>query len=258
MNQHEKNFNIPNSGFNEAIQNTQKQPKETSEPTISEESGFQNTLRVLKTQKQQLEKELEALPFTTETFTVQEMQQIIEIKKRLDDYIDQFNQNAQVLIGGSPEYIKLCNEYIEKVIGYLNSLSIWVHKFSTECSGGNAVGPLETTPDDSIYYVTARGVSLRVKKVNRDSGLSKVIQPFFEKIIFIPPDKGNISDKPELGSSVKEYSTREFFDLQNQTSVTTDYHSRLKTYHKNNNAYYVEVPKSSSITHEGDRINNIF
>lgn len=258
MNQQEKNFNFPDSGFNDAIQNISKPPKQNPETTGSEKSGFKNILNNLETQKQQLDKELETLAFTTEVFTVKEIQQIIEIKKRLVSYIDQFNQQAQGLNTQSPEYTKLCDEYIAQVISYLNSLSIWAHKFSTECSGGGSDGPLEITPHDSMYFVTEHGLSLRIKKANNTSGLSRVIQPFFEKIIFTESEHNNASDKPELGRSIKEYSTREFFDLQNQASVTTDYHSKLKTYHKNNAVYYVEAPGSSSVKHEGDRINRFF
>ncbi|PIZ00755.1 hypothetical protein COY62_01190 [bacterium (Candidatus Howlettbacteria) CG_4_10_14_0_8_um_filter_40_9] len=221
-------------------------------------AGFGDILKDLSDQKHLLEKELETLPQSTETFTAQELQQIVHTKQHLSENIARFNQEAQQMMAQPIEYGALCDQFIEKTTKYLDSLDMWTAKFSTECSGGRSEGPLETTPDDSVYYMTSKGISLRLKKANRGKGLGQVIQPFFEKIVFVSSENRDVVERPELGFSVREYITRDFFNLQNQSSANEDYHSGLKIYYKNDRIFYIKTPDSAPEKHEGDRVNKIF
>jgi hypothetical protein len=255
----EKKF-IPDMGFEQVLKETVEKRRQKSRPNLM--LGFEAINRDFAERKKRLDKELESLPYTTETFKTKELQQIAETKQYLDKYIEEFNQKAQALTKGSPEYILLCNRYIDQTINHLDSLPIWAHKFSTECPGETA---LEITPNDSIYYTTPSGISLRLKRLIRNLGLGEVIQPFFEKIIFRSRDENKIITEPKLGYDIKEYVTKDFLVLQDQDKIEKDYRSDIRTYYKNNEIYYIEAPETGGVVrskmggeHEGTQVNKVF
>jgi hypothetical protein len=222
-------------------------------------SGFNDIFNDIMEKKKHLEQELKMLSYTTETFEKQEVQRISEIKQKLNRYVDELEMQTQSFDIGSPEYIKINNRYLDKVILFLDEQYIWTHKFSTECSGGSTADELIITPDDSIYYTTQDGISLRLKRANLGKGLRRVIQPFMEKILFDHFNKRRITTEPKIGYSVKEYMTKDFLNKQNKDpdDIHEDYHSTIKTYYKDSKIYHVETSKTTHV-HDGDRVNKHF
>lgn len=230
-----------------------------------ENHNDQNSLKMMdeeimndmKREYDQFSQELKTLPFKQETFSQKELNQIIEIRSHLGQYINDFNQEVKHLKPGSPEYIRICNEHINKVVHYLDQLPIWAYKFSTEC-GGKSSGSLEFTPDDSYYYVTPSNISLRLRRVGRDEGLRTVIQAFMEKIVFRfrTDNQIKILIKPEIGFKVIEHRSKEFKNILEQSKVNQDYTSPIKTYFKDDEIFFVEATDEEP--HEGDRVNQIF
>lgn len=147
---------------------------------------------------------------------------------------------------------KIEDEAFNEAFQTVNGLSIWSYKFSTMCGAG-INDPLVCSPDDSIYFMTSFGVSLRFKRANRGKGIRKIILPFMEKIFFL----GNRDriEKPETGYYVCEYATQEFLALIDwKNPVKKDYQSQIRKYERNG---IMEIPKLDNIlySHDGHPVN---
>jgi hypothetical protein len=242
----------------------QVEPGETeSSPELSPEDrarfeamGGSAILEQLKQRQNALIRELEQLPKYRETYTKQEVEAIIDVEKQLQGFIDNFNQVTKDLAKESPRYREICNQYIDQVLQYLDQTAFWTYKFTTENAGGaSSDQPLEHSADDSVYYVTQSGISLRLKRSASDLGLRTVIQPFYEKIIFGLPDSDLKEDKPQVGSRVIEYRSNEFHEILKSGKVSQDFESPNEIYTKTGKIFF--VASNDPRPHVGDRVNQL-
>lgn len=215
-------------------------------------------LEQLREKRNALMRELESLPRHRETYQKQELEVVVRVNKQLQGFVDNFNLGVtkQTLSLGSPEYQSLCKQYIEQVMRYLDQEHFWAHKFTTENTGGaSSSQPLESSADDSVYYTTRSGISLRLKRSVSDRGLGVVIQPFYEKIIFELPDSRLKLEEPKIGTRVTEYRSDEFRDLLKRGEVSNDFVSTNEIFLKDGKIFLVS--SNDQKPHEGDRVNNI-
>lgn len=201
--------------------------------------GNNDIWEILKERKAQAETFLESLegqPFEQETFSAEDVEKIIAIRKELERLIEK-NKNAPF-------------QGLKKIEDYLNNLDIWLVRFST-----GTVGKSEKT--DSLYYVAPNGASLRLKRSNLNKGLESVVQPFMETIFF-EDEKGNTTDVLNPGYTTMEYCSREFYDLQNQNEAEGGFESEVRRYYKDGELFYVMPPPNIFHKHNGSEINNVF
>ena len=192
------------------------------------DNGFLDALNVHKANQSNLNKSLEGLPIKYEKFTFDELTKIIKIRKQLGLF-----------------------KSFDEVIKYLDSLNLWKSKFSTG-SGVNSEGN-----NDSLYYLTDKNISLRIKKANLVKGLNESIEPFMESSTF-SKEKFYPSDVPIIGLIPEEYSSEEFYQLQNQEKVSGEFISKVPKFYKDGKLFYVGKPKNLYHEHPGNVINKIY
>ncbi len=159
--------------------------------------------------QRKLEREVEGLAYETSTFSVEALNKILLIKKDLK------KATANLPIETA----------LSAAIGYLDSHQ-WASRFTSgELGKRNA-------DSDSLYYVTPEGASLRLKISNKTTGdVDRVIQPFFERIIF-QDHQNNILFRPQIGLTAVEYASPEFFALQKSEQAEVPFESKIKIYQK--------------------------
>lgn len=203
------------------------------------DNGFFDAIKKHAEQEKQLSVELEKLPFRYEKFTAQQINKLLEVVKKLNDYQQTNSQKIEDLNG---------------LISYLDSLDMWKSKFRTGAEASRE-------ERDSIYYITENNISLRLKVSELCRGLRYVIQPFMENIVFLEKEKPDAfypSEKSVLHSTPLEYSSVEFHALQKQTQASTDYISCVPKFYKTGKLYFVGKPKNLFHEHSGSEINQIF
>lgn len=217
--------------------------------------GTETLVDLLNKKRDRLLLELSKLPVHHEIYSRQELMSIVKVNKRLLGFIEDFNLTTKYFSKGSPEYKKQCDRYIERVIEYLDSENFWAYKFTTENAGGAPSSePLSFDIDDSLYYTTQTGISLRLKRSISDRGLDDVIQPFYETITFVLPDSSLMVAKPMVGAHVREYRSEEFRTILNIGQIEEDFESPNEIYLKDGKIFFVN---SNLGPHEGDRVNKI-
>jgi hypothetical protein len=134
----------------------------------------------------------------------------------------------------------------------INSLDFWAYKFSTMCGYGTGDELLRSS-NDSIYFVSPSGVSLRFKRANGGRGIRKIIQALMEKIVF--EKDGKINENPEKGHHVREYTSQEFLALVEwKREPLKDFHSPLRIYFHGENMIIPNLD-NNIFHHEGDPVN---
>ncbi len=206
---------------------------------------------------------LEQLPSENFVIPRKELETIRAIREILLGYMSYIEEQRlsyennpmlfpQVLRGGEQE-----QEVLRNMMNFLDKYDdIWLCKFSTESQGDGK--NLSETPNDSIYYMTNSGASIRFKMANLKEGIECVVQPFADFIYFESPEEG-ASEIPKLGYFTQEYFTQEFTDLiKGDEKPEEDYHSSIRKYY--NNGKLEDVPKTSKIKfqHNGSPVNRIF
>ena len=246
-----ENFNknnnefIPESGFNNALKEHFQQKEKTGN-----KQSFDIAVNDHLKRMEEILKNIKGLPTEQEIFTVSELKEIIEVRKQIDTMIDEFYSKY------SDSDITNKRECLYKIMEYLDTLKIWSQKFST--------GEKDDHDEEnySIYYVTDKNISLRIKKINLEKyKLNRIIQPFMEYIYF-KKDKYYPSEKAMIDSSVREYCSKNFRNLQSQNPNTlkTDFTSEIKKFYKDNALYYILGPEQENLYHyhEGHEVNKIY
>ncbi len=241
------------------------------QPQVQAEPAFQGTDQgaILKgmgnvwkvdTQRRREEQERLSVGSTIvhETYSVQELAQIAQVRERLDMMIARFDVQVAGLDKKSPEYIKKAKLEVAKMVAYLDGLPLWKFKFSTEIGAG-VVGPLVEDESDSLYYMTASGISMRLRRASLEEGhgLNRVAQPFMEKMRFRAPQINHFDGIPTLGSTVEDYATREFSERLRNPGEKSDFVSPLAVWVKDGKPVAVGGSDDAYI-HNGDRVNRIF
>ena len=228
-------------------------------------SGAENIIKDLAEKKRRYLESLKNLPYKSETFPVAELKQLRDVNLFTNFAIERFESEIKLLettFGKDGEknpgaFVGAKNEVEQRVLSdlmaTLDRLDVWSHKFSTESQGTGE--NLTETPNDSVYYMSSTGASLRFKMANRNQGVRKVIQPIMEKIFFEKPGE-EISEMPKLGYFVREYTTQDFLDKLGQESIDSDYQSSIRKYERTDK---LEIPKLDNIKidHEGSPVNRI-
>lgn len=152
---------------------------------------------------------------------------------------------------------------LSEVMTYLDSLPLWQYKFSTEYKQGRRQ-PWDWY-NDSLYYVTPSGISLRLKKaVVREQGLAGVIQPPQEKVTFENKYDFNQSDSrpkqistvPQIGWHVEEYQSEDFRQLMASGEISQDFPSHIVVVEHEDKP---EVKTTGLVhTHSGHNVKEIF
>ncbi len=252
---------VPGEKEEPAAPGPQEKTGETSKPTSDQEASpadVVDALKLEKTERDEFFKRLEKEVPEVQLIGKKEMKKIKEIDRELDDFVAAFKKETDGVERGSPKYIEICNTYIKEVEEWLDLKKIWSYKFSTE-RGGGINEELTQGPEDSLYYMTSSGVSLRLKRsIVAKEGLGNAIQPFYEKIKFerLPEDK--ISEEPVLGYFVREHTTQKFWDEVKKPETTDDFDSEIEKYNVDGKTYYI-TPKGVKVhLHDGDIVNQIF
>jgi hypothetical protein len=215
-----------------------------------------------KKKKAWLEK-IEQLPFEQSTFSKDELITVRALTRVLNDYLDKFEKQKSMndKISQSFSSFPKGKEHEFKVLtAMMNMLDkcdhVWSSKFSTESQGTGK--DLVETPNDSVYYMTKSGASIRFKMANLEKGIRRVIQPFAEFIYFHNPELGN-SEAPKIGYFTQEYFTQEFEDMcTRKEEIDGDYQSSIKKYYQDGR--FVAAPKTDKVTfqHNGSPVNKVY
>lgn len=210
---------------------------------------------------------LKDLPFECDTIPSADFKQLRSVNALSKAAVEKYERESKALefIYGAngqlnpEEFLRAKKGMEQKIIFDLMSvfdkLDVWSYKFSTESQGTG--DNLRETPDDSIYYMTSHGVSIRFKMANREKGIEKVLQPMMEKIFFMRYRDEDLSETPKLGYHVTEYATPEFFDALRNEVAGEDYKSSIRKYKRGDKT---EIPKFKNIkrSHDGSPVNKIF
>jgi ribonucleotide reductase alpha subunit len=239
-------------------------------------TGFNEIIGQISEKREQHKKELENFPFEQQTIPIPEIKQLHLVNSFLEKTMEKYKKELELISGLISEkdsqislevfakVKKLEQKTISDVIDGLDQLDIWSYKFSTLSQGiaeDLEKTSSERTPDDSIYYMTPSGASLRLKMANRNRGAKTIIEPIMEKIFFekVGADGKDLSEVPKIGYNVVEYATQEFFNLMaaKDTKIGSAYKSSIKKY---NQGGKIEIPKLENVkySHEGSPVNKIF
>ncbi len=230
----------------------------TDQVSVLEELGHGRVMADLRRRDEEQKKLIAGLPVIHETYSAQELVEIAQVRKQLEVIIAAFNVRVAGLDKKSPEYVKAAQPEVAKMIAYLDGLPLWKFKFSTEIGAG-VVGPLKEDALDSLYYMTASGIAMRLRRVSLTEGvgLGVVAQPFMEKIRFCNAREGRFEGEPTLGLVVEDYTTRAFEERLKNPGEKSDFVSPIAVWVKNGKPVAVGGPSDVHI-HNGDRVNKIF
>lgn len=181
--------------------------------------------------QQEAEKALKNLPYERKKFSPEAVNRIIMINKDLKRIIQGLDAPTA----------------LSAVRGYLDSLP-WSFTFTS-----GEVG--KATDDDSIYFMTPEGASLRLKRYNMKTGdITKVIQPFMERIVF-EDDQSKVFFEPNIGLTVEEYLSPEFLALQKGDEVPDVFESKVRIY--NDSGDFIVKNVLNGLTHTGNKVNTL-
>lgn len=195
---------------------------------------------------------LESMSFYSDVIPAKEIETMQGIFERCGEIIDEYDGSENEEIG------------LQNLETYLDGLSFWVAKFSTELSGGagHSLPLLPSSEDDSIYYMSPSGMCLRLKKVLlKEESLSSVVQPIAERVYFEKnlENTREISLTPVVGYSVQEIFTVGLNKALSEYGVRGDFSSRIRVYKEGGKPAAVVVLEDDRFaTHSGDRVNRIF
>lgn len=159
----------------------------------------------------------------------------------------------------------------KEMMNYLDRMAVFDYKFTT--TGASFDHPDKSKGQDSIYYMTPEGATLRLKMVHAaQSGLNRIIVPFMEKIVFNGKESiikstndsttfrnDQFSFTPKEKYYVKEYMSEHFYSLiheDNYKSITSDFKSMVETIENNDNTTTISV-NDMKFTHEGHPVDEI-
>ncbi len=193
---------------------------------------FKNLVAGIADRKKAWDAEKEAIPSETSTFSAEAINKIILIRKDIPKITKGLDADTA----------------LSALTGYLDSHT-WLHRFTTGEPG--ATDPSQ----DSQYWVTPEGASLRLKMSEARLGVAKVIQPFCEKIYFL--DHNNeICLEPNVGRIAQEYLSREFLRLQGLDAAPGSFESQIRTYAQHGKIVAIENTPDG-FAHTSTAINSV-
>jgi hypothetical protein len=153
---------------------------------------------------------------------------------------------------------------LREVESVMDRRDFWKHKFSTQPGSGD-VNDLARSPQDSIYYLTPNGLSLRLKKILAYSPQEDepLVYPVFEKAVFHEDGQEGYVLAPRIGLWTGEFASSDFLKLQRDfmagKPLPPEYQSKLGFYEKGGKIVGVASElKGEDPYHNGDRVNHIY
>lgn len=214
--------------------------------------GSEDILRIMKQHnegKKRYAESLVGLPFSCPIIPAREFDQLKVINYWLKKIMEQCEKEFQSQLQGSRKTLKdIEMAIIPEVMRELDKLDIWTYKFST--------GGPKKSPNDSIYYMTASGVSLRLKMAARHDEGERIIRPLKENIHFLG-DAGRLSEEPKLQYTTEEYATQDFYDQLEELKTGSSYYSTIRKYNRNGK---IEIPEPANVkrSHGGNPVNYFY
>ena len=156
---------------------------------------------------------------------------------------------------------------IREVESYMDAQNFWAHKFTTQPGSGD-INDLACSPQDSIYYLTENGLSLRLKRALAYSPKEdeSLVYPVFEKSVFREDGSDAYTLTPKIGAWAGEFASNDFLVLQKEfmagKPLPTEYKSKLGFYQKDQKDGKI-IGVGSELSgedpyHNGDRVNKIY
>lgn len=225
-------------------------------------ANFLDSLRELNERRNAFLSSLEGLPREKFFIDSEEFGQIAEVASSVRSFLEKYERTRQYV--RKEEQVSFDKRKMEELLRQLDHLNIWYAKFATECSGGASSDvPIQkyNEDEDSLYYMTSAGATMRLKTIELVNGLRSVVQPFTEKILFVGPN-GELSEVPREGYVVEEYFTGSFLNAVAGEDARL-YKPGLEIYRRGNDVAAIaqknaQGQASFSPGHMGDRVNKIF
>ena len=206
--------------------------------------------------------ELAALPFEYPMIPEREMEGLSHVSQEVERLRVRTVKRLVGLKRTSDAYRRITKEAVDDIAAYLDKQSVWRYKFATQ--SGGAPGEVSDTirPDDSLYYLSEQGASMRLKRLALyDDNLAwcHVIQPMMELTLFVEPQsKGeSFSRVPLPGYSVRDFETPEFADRLRDEEQLSGYVSELRVHEDHGVPKLVSNIPESTWDHLGDPVSVI-
>lgn len=184
--------------------------------------------------REKADKALEGVPFECRRYPSSAINRIILIKKDLKRITADLDIRSALAASRA----------------YLASHK-WQARFTTGLVGKPDPG------QDSLYYLSPEGISLRLKMANAESGDINQVMRSFKEITFFEDDQSGISLAPKVGLTVQEFVSPEFLELQNGDSAHSTYQSRIRIYKQGGRIIQIRnVP--NGLQHTGHEVNAVF
>jgi hypothetical protein len=192
---------------------------------------------------------LESLPYDINEVNPEELHMVRNIFQVLQRHVSDVIENVktQTLEEKAAAY----RESLAEIIKWMDGRD-WAAKFST--SVRDDFEDLSEHGDDSLYYMTASGITIRLKRVMFDEGFDQIVRSPKEKCFFRERGSGIFLPQPKVGCYVEEFSSPEFIEaMEGNTDVVK---SSLRLF-KNSDGSYAGA-RSKGIRHPGHAVNRIF
>ena len=203
------------------------------------DESFKNLIGGISADREQLEKRLEGASYESPKFSAESIRRM------------------GVIIRGIREAAKGLEfePAIAAVKQYLDGLE-WKAKFTTDAGK-------KTEEEDSIYYLTPEGSSLRLRFHDNPTKIEQVVQYFMEICEFENPDGSGVSSDPHIGWPLDEYLTPEFKALQLKVwqggeEISGDYVSKIRFYPLSNGSRMIGKLPPETFHHSGHNVKKIF
>jgi len=219
------------------------------------DKDFEKIISNISQKRMEVKAFLERKSYKNEKISKTELANLFRIKERLTELAYEYEKLEK---GGELNSEQKKLSFFDEVTRWLDKESVWKWKFTT--SSADDSSSLEINPtNDSVYYVSRSGVSLRLKKTNLfEKGLKGTIQPFAETIFFINPENKKISETPQEEYWVVEYTSQEFHNLEKGGKADKDFISPIKKFLNDaGKLFFVEEPVNLFHRHEGHAVNRI-
>ncbi|MFH1078021.1 MAG: hypothetical protein V1745_01910 [Patescibacteria group bacterium] len=240
-------------GSDRVLADLKKKYTQTEPTSYANESWQERTERL----KREQASALEGAEARRATFSHEELSVIRKLWHRLEGTVAEFERGHSGLGVGTKTYVDAALKEVSGIVAHLDSLDIWSDRFTTMVGSGRP-DELDRSDEDSIYYLTKSGLSIRVKRAALADGhpLKTVIQPVMEMLLFSRPGHRNeYSKEPVVGWSVRDYLSEAFKKRMGYDSLD-DHASTLTTFEKEGKIVGVAGPEDTWI-HDGDRVNAI-
>jgi hypothetical protein len=136
-----------------------------------------------------------------------EILQVHKVLQKVDEFISQAVDESR---GHYEDYDSFMKSKFVELGRLLSEEDCFEFKFSTSSAfkDGEEIVPEYSLENDSLYFVTKSGISMRLKAKNLKYGIQEVLQPVSEKVFFKRGEK--VTYEPVAGDEVYEAKSSSF------------------------------------------------